>query len=108
MTLNKTWKECISLWRWVAKQIGEGSTLNVFALKSMWMSDHGFSNIESDCFFCEYTKQHDKLGDSVCAKCPGRKVDKNFSCTDNDYNYKHQPVKFYNKIAYLNRKRQKK
>ena len=100
ITLNKTWRLCLSMWRWIAKQKKEYSNLDVTCLKKQWLREHDFErdSVQSDCFFCEHDNKY-------CRNCPGRKVDQCFDCQTYDYNYYRKPIAFYNKLRSLNRKR---
>ena len=102
LNLDQTWKLCLSMWRWIAKQIREGSKVSVNLLKSQWLEKHGYEAYEimDDCFFCESGDK--KAG---CDPCPGKKVDIEFDCSDSAYNWFSNPVVFYNKLVSLNRER---
>ena len=103
MTLNKTWRLCLSMWRWIAEQIRKYGYLSVSDLKKQWLREHGFKkdSIYNDCFFCEHGEGYS----SICGLCPGRKVDPHFNCENFDYSYCYEPIAFYNKLRALNRKR---
>ena len=102
LTLDQTWKLCLSMWRWIAKQIREGSKERVRNLKRIWVDKHGYTYIMEDCFFCEYTRSHDVM---CYPNCPGKKVDIGFSCTTHDNEWSIKPIAFYNKLVSVNRKR---
>ncbi len=114
MSLDQTWENCLSMWKWIAKQVRKNDHDNIFTevemYKETWLADNGFTpgDIEADCFFCEYKRTHKKWvqGDG-CGNCPGTYVDKTFSCWKTAYAYEHYPIKFYNKLVSLNRKRLK-
>ena len=95
--LNETWRFCLQLWRWVAKQVRAGRT-DVEILKKEWLKEHDFDDVWSNCFFCEYRKARH----CGCDLCPARKVDKAFDCLDSDYHYIYNPVKFFNRLVKLN------
>ncbi len=99
--LEKTWRLCMSLWRWVAKQKGGGSRKSVPVLKEEWLRKKGIEGILYTCFFCDY----DGRIDDECDECPGRSVDLDFDCEDDEYYWKGSPIAFYNKLVSLNRKR---
>jgi len=112
MNLNKTWKLCLSMWRWIAEERRKGNTLNVEMLKAKWLRKHGFAkdSIFNDCFFCQYSETHDARVEGDCAgctTCPGTRVDRTFDCQDQDngYHFYREPIAFYNKLRALNRKR---
>ncbi len=106
LTLDETWRFCMSLWRWVAKEVRiRGWELGlVEELKEEWLDKKGFpfGEVDSNCFFCAYKKNR---GYSDCRLCPGRKIDKDFDCFHIDYDFAEEPIKFYNNLVSLNRKR---
>ena len=112
MTLDETWKNCLSMWRWIAKQkqIGEEA---IAELKGMWLSKHGHrTTMWYNCFFCErarggYTKEFLSEANTHCPKCPARKIDNDFSCLASEYHHETKPKAFYNKLVSLDRKRKK-
>lgn len=95
--LDECWKNCLSMWRWIAKEVKAGTDADVGDLKVGWLARHGFSNISDNCFFCDYGRTY--------SECPGKLVDKDFNCEDEDYDYWEEPIAFYNKLVSLNRKR---
>lgn len=106
LTLDETWRLCLSMWRWIAKIKKNERNVEVYALKKEWLKNHGFrcKTINSDCFFCEYVYGHSRPI-ANCYLCPARKVDKEFDCVETSYDHSYYPVKFYNKLVSLNRKR---
>ena len=104
-TLNQTWKHCLAMWKWIAKEIKTGSTKCVELLKVQWLEDNGFDDIYMDCFFCHYDTQRNGW---LCDDCPGKKVSGRFNCIWETCHYYDEPVKFYKKLLQLNRKRLKK
>lgn len=110
MNLNETWKLCLSMWRWIAKERRKDNTKDVNLLKEEWLQKHGFkeSLVKCSCFFCEYSNIHKarvKVTGGGCRTCPGTKVDRAFDCMDFDYHFYNHPIAFYNKLHSLNRKR---
>ena len=105
-TLDDTWRLCMSMYRWVARQKQKGDKRSVGELKEAWLDAHGFADEElwENCFFCEYAVV--TCGGS-CEKCPGVLVDDDFHCNTEEYDYEKEPVKFFNKLTSLNRKRLK-
>jgi hypothetical protein len=107
MTLNKTWEECLRMWKWVSKKWKKGD--NVLVLKIDWLHDngYGFNELDHDCFFCEYdefySRKYNNKGE--CRLCPARKIDNNFGCALSRYSYKNKPKAFYRKLVELNKKR---
>ena len=96
-TLDETWTLCISMWRWIAKQRKAEDVRGIETLKSAWIKAKGFGCIESNCFFCHHA--------GACRNCPPRDLDPSFNCENPRYSFFWEPIKFYNKINYLNRKR---
>jgi len=103
MTLNETWKNCLAMWKWIAEQIRGGSKLSVEELKEKWLKEHGFENIEENCFFCDYDLGYD----DDCMQCPARLVDPDFHCDRVEYNWEAEPIKFYEKLVALDKERTK-
>ncbi len=105
LTLGQTWKLCLSMWGWIAKQVREGSRLTVEQLKNQWLIAHGYGDlgIRDNCFFCEYMVSRPIKS---CEKgCPGTRIDKKFWCMDHSYHFLDNPIGFLNKLVSLNRKR---
>jgi hypothetical protein len=108
MTLNQTWKNCLRMWKWIAKNWEPGANIRV--LKRQWFCKYKPQlDIESDCFFCEYQSQHNTKVDTLiipdCMACPGKLVSKHFNCCCKTYNYEYHPKKFYQKLLQLDAKR---
>lgn len=106
--LEETWKNCLTMWGWIARRKRAEDERCVEDLKAEWLKKHGFrpegKDLNADCFFCEYIVYH--TGD--CTLCPGCQVDENFFCTNDDYDYGYEPIKFYEKLVELNKKRLRK
>ena len=96
-TLNQTWTLCLRMWKWIAKQVREGSKRSVEELKSQWLLDNGFVGVEDNCFFC------DSVETCSCDDCPGRLVDPDFDCATFAHNYENRPEAFYKELLRLNR-----
>ena len=101
LTLDETWKQCLSMWRWIAEAVKDDYGLSVFDLKRLWMKDHGYGHVKADCFFCQFNFQ----SGGGCKHCPGKLVDPDFDCEDLDYLWSWEPIAFYNKIVSLNKQR---
>jgi hypothetical protein len=101
--LDETWTECLRMWKWIVRQVKAGRT-DIGNLKRKWRKDNGYRNIRSDCFFCEYSSKRDG---NLCDNCPGKLVDKEFSCGGTDYDWSEKPLEFYKVLKKLNRKRKK-
>lgn len=107
LTLDETWKYCLAMWKWIAKQ-GRAGCDDIYALKYDWVKAHGFGDwvLCANCFFCEYAEKIAIESDiPFCSNCPGQKVDCHFRCRGTDYEYAKHPIEFYNKLVSLNRKR---
>lgn len=112
LTLGETWRLCLSMWRWIAKQKRDGSRKSIDNLKIQWLKAHRYELDENEeymilnCFFCEYDEQQLKEGEKGnCKYCPGKKVDERFGCTVSRYCWSSKLIAFYNKLVSLNRKR---
>lgn len=106
MTLNKTWTECLRMWKWIAKVWKEG--MSVDDLKIEWMEKHGYGRyqVQMRCFFCQYAFNGDDLSFGGCdSACPGKLVNKRFDCRNSTYHWLHHPKAFYRKLLALNKKR---
>ncbi len=105
LTLDETWKRCLSMWRWIAKQRKSGRQQTVPGLKCEWLQvNDPHAHLGADCYFCEYMETHRSQGKDKCPGCPGCRVDPTFSCLGTPYDY-HDPIKFLRKLEQLNRKR---
>lgn len=114
LTLNQTWKYCLQMWEWIAKQVAkaikEGRSWDIEDLKEEWMKNHPRfdGEIDHNCFFCEYDEQRDGCN---CEFCPLRLISKRFQrlhCANKSHDFKHKPLKFYAKLLELNKKRKSK
>lgn len=105
LTLNKTWTECLRMWRWIAKEKRAGNKSYIYNLKAEWLKKHGYvpndKDVECNCFFCEY----DLHKNDNCRACPPKKIEPKFDCRNEDYHFNEKPIAFYNKLVALNRKR---
>ena len=112
MTLDDTWKKCLSMWKWVAKEKRVDPSDNADDLKSRWLRSKGIEGVFETCFFCDHANRHKKDDDfdyHTCRLCPARKIEPDFTCcgSNNPHHYHTHSVKFYNKLVSLNRKRLK-
>ena len=109
MKLDTVWDRCIAMARWVAKW-SECMGLSVNVLKQMWLEANGYedNDLDSNCFFCDFAERH--MPDNAirsCPYCPGRAVDKRFSCVNVKYHHRDKPHAFLAKLENLNAKRKK-
>lgn len=116
MTINKTWEECLRMWKSISKSWAKSKNEDVDKLKEKYLTRRKIKSdtwfVYNDCFFCEYAVTHRPEGKSNmhvewyvygagCRNCPGRKVDEEFDCIR--YNYDTDPVEFYKKLQQLNK-----
>ena len=106
LTLNETWIECLKMWKWIAGQKRKGDINSVCSLKRQWLKNNGYcaDSVSGNCFFCEYANERGQL----CVLCPGKIIDRKFSCSNSDYDYFYRPADFYKKLKRLNKIRLKK
>lgn len=108
MNLDDTWKNCLSMWRWIAKEVRGGNKRSSACLKRDWLRRRDIRHISSDCFFCHFGVTHDlQVKNAECEICPASKIDPTFYCMTVEYDYCAEPIAFYNKLVSLNRKRLK-
>lgn len=111
LSLNKTWEECLRMWRDIITMIdileecGEGASVGV--LKYIWMElNYPNKCFKNDCFFCEYA---DEVGSPQlkggCWNCPGTKIDPNFACELVGRKWWTNPYEFLEWLEELNKKR---
>lgn len=100
LTLSETWRLCLKMWRWIAKERKLHPHSDVYRLKEKWMERHNLSGIYANCLFCEYISQRG-MG---CVQCPGARIgDKTFDCYHEDYSFSQKPIEFYEKLVELNK-----
>lgn len=100
--IDKTWKNCLAMWKWIVGRVRYSDIMDVWDLKDQWCRENDFINLCDNCFFCEAS-----LG-SGCKKCPGTLVDSAFHCSNSEYDYGKHPILFYKELLRLNRKRKRK
>lgn len=97
-SLKKTWEYCLAMWKWIAKEWQKGRR-DISRLKEEWCIEHGFDDIDNDCFFCHYQMTHFQRKKfnikpkSECPRCPGVEVAPQFDCYSSRWDT--DPVKFY-------------
>ena len=47
LNLNETWRLCLKMWKWIAKESKKNFSFSVFGLKEQWLEENGFKNVES-------------------------------------------------------------
>lgn len=115
LSLDETWRLCLKMWKWIAKQIRKyknfhqlsiaGKTEIIFQLKRKWCRKNKYNTLNFDCFFCEYAKNSSYTSRNCEENCPARKIDKEFNCHNLKYDFIRRPITFYNKLVSLNKKR---
>lgn len=103
MTLDETWKNCLSMWRWIAKEVRNGNPKGADSLKIEWTKAHDLYTSARSCFFCDYANALN----GGCNKCPAWKIEPGFNCSAPEHDHTDNPIAFYNKLVSLNRKRLK-
>ena len=107
MDLDKTWEECLRMWKWVSERhelTGKESGI----LKVLWLKNHNKNRVKLrfDCYFCEFANNKQLEGEAECKHCPGRLVSSWFHCERySTYNWMETPKAFYAKLLELNEKR---
>ena len=106
LNLDETWDLCLEMWKWISRQVlildKKGVEWDIDTLKKQWVINN---NIDTDsfrsthCYFCEYALTRI----SNCSLCPGRKIDSNFYCRDENYSFVQHPRKFYAELKRLNK-----
>lgn len=106
--LDRTWIDCISLWKWVSKWwLLTG--IDVVTLKRWWFWRHPFKRRAGGfqrCFFCHYARVPYTSG--CIERCPGKLVDPKFTCIADEYHYRWHPDKFCAELVRLNELRLRK
>jgi hypothetical protein len=104
MTLNKTWEECLRMWKWVSDGRRTRCTC-ISDLKERWAEIHGYSDVRLNCFFCDLIPENEATDGETCLACPGKQVDPDFDCMTPEYSFVSKPKAFYAKLVELNKKR---
>ncbi len=95
MDLKKVWEACIEMWEWIVEHLDEGT---VAELKARYCLEHNIKiAVSSNCNFCEYALTEGSCHDN----CPGKLVDRSFSCCWPEYHYSWKPVAFLAKLKEL-------
>ncbi len=102
--IDDIWHLCLSMWRWIKAEIQAGNKKTVAKLKSQWLRENGFTDINENCFFCHYDYLMDNA--ASCRHCPAREVDGSFNCSDGTNRYDWNPVGFCELIERLNERRE--
>jgi hypothetical protein len=111
-----SWEKCIEMWEYIVAHIHSNpkeantkvelalSCIVIEELKRRWCKEHGFTDMDSNCFFCEYSKQQHKISTACvgrCTFCPAKRVDSDFDCQSYEYAYLYKPEEFLAKIKEL-------
>jgi hypothetical protein len=89
-----------------------GECIPIRSLKLYWLRENYRRSVSlhNNCFFCNkakeevlkiYGSQELILRKTACLSCPGKKVDQAFQCQNSDYNYTYYPIKFFQKLLWL-------
>lgn len=101
MTLDKTWENCLAMWKWIAENYD--GTVHPMTMKRQWLRQNRFTKERLfNCFFCEYGKTKDEFLN--CSKCPAFGTHKKPGGCENygSYNWHSKPKQFYAKLVKLN------
>ncbi len=101
ISLDRTWNLCDEMWKWIKREKQTYSLKSVPELKGEYLIEEGTSNLEGNCYFCEYSGEK-------CDNCPGKEIDSDFACNSPDYNYYTKPIEFSNKISEMKKLRDNK
>jgi len=101
LSLDETWKQCLAMWKWVAGHSARGHAFR----KATWLYEHGFKYTHFGCFFCAYAKSKGVRSIECISRCPARRVDPNFFCTDSEIHFEYHPRRFYHRLVALNKER---
>lgn len=110
--LDKCWKDCLRMWKWVHENLPKGFTKLTFdeklailnGLKAQWVTKHRFTRqIIENCFFCDYARTRH----GCVRSCPGGMVELGFHCNPSDekYSWVHNPKGFYRRLVKFDAKR---
>lgn len=107
-TLDKTWDLCLQMWLDISQKWAIDFSLSIGKLKYQWLKENGFENeyIFCNCFFCNFDDIINN-DDDDCRYCPGKLIDNNFSCLNDNYRYDRDPIVFYEELLRLNKIRLK-
>lgn len=113
MNLEKTWSECLRMWRWIAETKTKETRWGIFSpvsrLKVTWLECNNYIDNDKDllneCFFCNYADTHrGQVEPGECENCPAQTVDETFNCCGYP-SFNNKPVEFYELLVELNKKR---
>lgn len=117
MSLDDCWRWTIEMYEYITinldNKLKEGMDEMIDAaidLKYEWVENNVEikvlnKTLDKTCFFCYYASKSAPSRWNKCLACPGRLVDVNFSCQNDEYDYAIRPYKFLAKIKALNQKR---
>ena len=108
LTVNKTWENCLAMWKWISRKCLKIDWPDVDRLKVEWLEANGYPDadiIHHHCFFCQHCQSGNH--DGVECRCPAKKIDKDFYCFAVQHSYSGRPRDFYNELKRLNKIRLK-
>ena len=105
LTLDKTWRYCLAMWRWIVTQ-HKNTHEEVWELKGVWLQRHRRSDMPllEHCYFCAWAELHRQVSYKPgcrCQWCPGAEVEESFHCQTTAYHYSYRPAKFLAKLEEL-------
>lgn len=98
MDLNKTWEECLRMWKWISERWDGSESIGLLKIK--YIDENEAEGILASCFFCASC--------SNCRSCPGVFVDPDFYCNNEEYSYEKKPKEFYQELLRLDAIRKEK
>ncbi len=109
--LDRSWINCLRMWKWITENLPEGfsessnGTKQVIIKhrKAQWLRENKFTkSLLNDCFFCASSAPNHEKG---CGKCPAKLVRKSFCCMEDGFHYALDPINFYHRVLKLSKRR---
>jgi len=97
LTYDEAFENCMKMW----EDLPEEEPESIDDWKDEWLEENNVGDLAYDCYFCEYARQQGDFPTHNCPHCPAKKIDPDFYCCDNEYNYFYHPHKFLAKIREL-------
>lgn len=111
LTLEQTWKNCLKMWEWIVEEYEQQACPDfddIEALKQRWCKENNWAKkLFCNCFFCQFAER-DRPEYLNCRKCPARRIDPEFNCQAEEYEFELFPVAFLAKLKELDKKRRQK